>query len=147
MKKVADAGDAGRYIHQPQLANQNADLSWTGRAQAPGYWYQDKNALVKEGVPVTADYELVKQCSAKLDHGYVRYIGSDAPAPGAGVGVYITNSHTPDVTVQADENGRFVLNRTVGLGYNNAATNYKAEASPPVDAPAGTTGSSNYFQL
>ncbi|HET6550072.1 MAG TPA: Ig-like domain-containing protein, partial [Solirubrobacter sp.] len=144
---VAGVDAAGRFEHAPSLGAQNESTYWNGRADAPGYWYQQKGAVVAEGEPATVEYELVEQCLARLVGGTVRYRGSNATVAGAGVGVHLSGGTRPDLTVQTREDGTFDVDREVLLGHDNAATEYRVTVTPPADAPPGTQGSTSAFRV
>src|SRR4051794_26134952 len=80
---------------------------------APGYWWEDKGAYVEEGTAAEVAYELVKQCSATLVGGDVRYLSNNQPAAGAAVALYLSGGPSPDLVLATDEQGHFVVNRSL----------------------------------
>lgn len=143
----AVADEDGRFELQATLGPDNSERWWSGVASAAGYWLLEKSTTFAEDRPGEVLYELVKQCHGKLKGGQVRYTNPDEPAAGALVEVYIDNALHPDYRTFTDADGRFALNVTVPLGYNNTPTAYKVDVSPGPNAPPGARAGTGFLRL
>lgn len=149
-KKRDEADLNGNVEWTPKLGSENTPTWYTGRVMKAGYWEKEQSGQVSENAPVDVRYELVKQCMGTLKGGNVVFQyadGTTVPAPNAKVLVYLTSQYTPDLTVTADANGDFAVDKQVLLAYENSPRSITAQPVAPEGTPAGAVAYPGQFKL
>lgn len=141
----AQTGPDGRYAIDLPLHPDNQPRFYTYKAEAPGYWFQERSVTVDAAAPQELDYELVRKCQGTIRGGVVRVQQTNAVVANSVVRLQLTTFFFVSVTTNAA--GEYSFNRPVDLGYNNTPIGYPVQAFPPPGSPVGSASGFSTFVL